>query len=142
MTILFVDDDADKNCRYYVSVLETSGFRVIRAKNHAEAKVAINKSISDQESIDLILFDMIIPSVDGTQLSSDVGEDVREFLHYKHERLSETPIWVLSILSESRIQDWLRDVAPHSKPQKTLAKNSTSPSQLCQLVRERLIREL
>lgn len=65
-TILLVEDD-DAIADSVTEVLETAGYKVVRAASGLEAKAAL-----EHHKPDLILLDLILPDVDGLILCSDL----------------------------------------------------------------------
>ena len=77
-TILLVEDDIDV-LTILQSILESSGYTVRMAKN---GKVALDILFEDSESIDLVITDLIMPEMSGTELYKRV-----EHLPYRPEFL-------------------------------------------------------
>ncbi len=67
-TILLVEDDIDV-LTILQSILESSGYTVRMAKN---GKVALDILTEDSESIDLVITDLIMPEMSGTELYKQV----------------------------------------------------------------------
>lgn len=67
-TILVVEDD-DSNYLYLRTILEKQGHQLIRAKDGLEA---INHFRDYQSTIDLILLDIKIPQLDGTEVAKQI----------------------------------------------------------------------
>ena len=66
--ILVVDDD--KNTRLFLkAVLEDAGYKVITAKNGIDALDVI-----DKDHIDLIVLDIMMPKMDGYELTRSLRE--------------------------------------------------------------------
>lgn len=66
-TILVVEDEAfvrEAAC----DILEGEGFRVLRARNAAEAQTAVRQ----QESVQLLLSDVVLPGQNGPALAKDL----------------------------------------------------------------------
>ena len=81
--ILVVDDEAI-NCELLEGLLETFGYETITAEN---GKVALEKL---DESIDLVLLDVMMPVMDGFEVARRIRV---------HETLSQLPIVMATALS-------------------------------------------
>jgi two-component system OmpR family response regulator len=68
--ILFVDDD-ERICRLVKRYLEKSGFDMVAAHNGADALNFLN-----DESIELILLDIMLPDIDGLTLGIEIRKRV------------------------------------------------------------------
>lgn len=69
-TILVVEDEAFVR-EIIAEILESAGFRVLKARNATEAKVAFR---SCGETLQLLLTDMILPGQNGRDLAKDLRE--------------------------------------------------------------------
>ena len=71
--ILIVDDD--KNIRYVLKeILETNGYVAFSAKNGAEAL-----SLLEKEHIDLAVVDIMMPGIDGYELTREIRDFNQDF---------------------------------------------------------------
>lgn len=68
--ILVVDDDADLR-RTIISLLDEEGYKVVEASNGADALALLR----EDPSFNLILFDLVMPVMDGWQLQRELAED-------------------------------------------------------------------
>jgi two-component system cell cycle sensor histidine kinase/response regulator CckA len=69
-TILLVEDD-DSLCKLTTAILHRHGFRVIAARNAAEALVRCR---SEAGAIDLVLSDLVMPQMSGQQLAAEIQQ--------------------------------------------------------------------
>ena len=89
--VLVVDDEAD--IRFLIrKILEKENYLVDEAEDAGEAWEKINR-----EKYDLILLDVMMPEVDGVELSRKIKED---------ERFRDMPIIMLTVMSAVEDKEW------------------------------------
>ena len=87
--ILVVEDDVWQR-QHYVKRLKSSGFSVISVGHALDAIEAV-----DDEKIDLILLDMMLPGANGIALLQELSS---------HSDLSKIPVLVMSTHSELKLE--------------------------------------
>ena len=92
--VLIVDDD-ERNRRLAGDVLRVAGFRTLEAVRGAEAI-----SLAFAHRPDVILMDLYLPDIDGTEAAGTIHSD---------PRTSDIPIVALSALAFAADDDWLSD---------------------------------
>ena len=92
--VLVVDDDG-RNRKLAVDVLRLAGLRTLEAATGGEA---IARATAERP--DVILLDLQLPDLDGTEVARDLRAD---------PRTAEIPVVALSALRLEGREDWLRE---------------------------------
>lgn len=90
--VLIVDDNA-KNRKLAGSILSAAGFRTIEAATGAEAL-----ALAAEHEPDVILMDLRLPDMDGTEAMRTLGEQ---------ERTARIPVVAVSAMRLEASGDWL-----------------------------------
>ena len=96
MPVVLIVDDNEKNRKLAGSVLAAAGFRTIEAATAAEALVLATEHVPD-----VILMDLRLPDMDGTEAARMIGEE---------ERTARIPVVAVSALRLEGSGDWLEAV--------------------------------
>jgi two-component system cell cycle response regulator DivK len=92
--LVLIVDDNEKNRKLARDVLETAGFRTLEAATGAEAIAVAGDHLPD-----VILMDLRLPDMDGTEAARALGE---------RTRTASIPVVALSSLPLERADEWLR----------------------------------
>ena len=93
MPVALIVDDNDKNRKLAREVLRTAGFRTLEAATGAEAI-----ALAVEHAPDVILMDLRLPDMDGTQAARKLRES---------ERSAQIPVVAMSALPLEGSGDWL-----------------------------------
>jgi two-component system, cell cycle response regulator DivK len=91
--VVLIVDDNEKNRKLAGSVLSAAGFRTIEAATGAEALALAAEHVPD-----VILMDLRLPDIDGTEAARTLGE---------HERTARIPVVALSAIRLEGSGEWL-----------------------------------
>lgn len=94
MTMALIVDDNDKNRRLARDVLSAAGFQTLEAATGAEGI-----ALAVEHLPDVVLMDLRLPDMDGTQAARKLEES---------ERTVQIPVVAMSALSLEGGDDWLR----------------------------------
>lgn len=94
MTMALIVDDNDKNRRLARDVLSAAGFQTLEAATGAEGI-----ALAVEHLPDVVLMDLRLPDMDGTQAARRLEES---------ERTVQIPVVAMSALSLEGGDDWLR----------------------------------
>jgi CheY-like chemotaxis protein len=98
-SVLVVEDELDM--RFFLkTLLETSGYRPVIAKNGSDGMAKARK-----DSPDLILLDMMMPEQGGAIMYRDLKSDAA---------LAKIPVIILSAVSQSTFEHYLKMLASKS----------------------------
>lgn len=90
-TVLIVDDDADTRT-YLATILLRGGYHILTAGDGHEGRQVIKKKRPD-----LILLDIMMPSLSGLQLLNEIKQD---------DEIKYTPIIIISGVGQLTGVDW------------------------------------
>jgi two-component system cell cycle response regulator DivK len=93
--VALIVDDNDGNRKLARDLLSGAGFRTLEAATGADAV-----ALASEHAPDVVLMDLRLPDMDGTEAARRLGED---------ERTAAIPIVVLSALSLEGNDDWLQE---------------------------------
>jgi two-component system, cell cycle response regulator DivK len=91
--VVLIVDDNEKNRKLAGSVLSAAGFRTIEAATGAEALALAAEHVPD-----VILMDLRLPDIDGTEVARTLGE---------HERTARIPVVAVSAIRLEGSSEWL-----------------------------------
>ncbi len=124
-TIFLIEDDAFV-VEVYKTALENSGYNVeVFTLGQDVIKYVEKAKTEDIKIPDLILLDIILPDIDGTQ----VLEKIRQ-----NPKTENTPVFAFTNYSNSDLEKKCNDL----KVKKFVIKTNCSPSNLIKLVKETL----
>jgi CheY-like chemotaxis protein len=106
----------------YRTGLEAAGFEVEVIMN---GKQAIERLSKDGDMPDIVFLDLLLPDMNGMEALAQIR---------KAGKVKDTPILVLTNYSDSELEKMGYDL----KTEKHLLKSDYTPSQLAELVKERL----
>lgn len=93
MTVVLIVDDNEKNRKLAATVLSAAGFQTLEAGTGAEGVALANERVPD-----VILMDLRLPDMDGTEAARTLREE---------ERTSRIPVVAMSALPLEGSDDWL-----------------------------------
>lgn len=93
MPVVLIVDDNGKNRKLAVSILSAAGFRTIEAATGSEAL-----ALAAEHLPDVILMDLRLPDIDGTEAMRTLGEQ---------ERTNRIPVVAVSAMRLEGSGDWL-----------------------------------
>ena len=93
MTVVLVVDDNDKNRKLATSVLRAAGFQTLQA-----ATGAVGIRLATEHVPDVILMDLRLPDMDGTEAARKLSDG---------ERTARIPLVLMSALPLKGSGDWL-----------------------------------
>lgn len=93
MPIALIVDDNDRNRKLARDILRGAGFRTLEAATGGDAIALASEHVPD-----VVLMDLRLPDMDGTDAARRLGED---------ERTNGIPVVALSALSLKGNDDWL-----------------------------------
>ena len=94
MLVALIVDDNDGNRKLARDVLSDAGFRTLEAATGADAI-----ALASEHAPNVVLMDLRLPDIDGTDAARRLGND---------ERTAAIPVVALSALSLEGNEDWLR----------------------------------
>jgi two-component system cell cycle response regulator DivK len=94
VTLVLIVDDNEKNRRLARDVLRAAGFRTLEAATGATAI-----ALATEHTPDVILMDLRLPDMDGTEAARKLEDDVRT---------AQIPILAMSALPLEGSSDWLK----------------------------------
>ena len=95
MPVALIVDDNDANRKLARDLLTGAGFRALEAATSAAAIAVAREHVPD-----VVLMDLRLPDMDGTEAVRRLGDD---------ERTAAIPVVALSALSLEGNDDWLRE---------------------------------
>ena len=119
--VLLIEDDG-AIIDVYKTGLEAAGFEVEVIMN---GKQAIERLSKDGDMPDIVFLDLLLPDMNGMEALAQIR---------KAGKVKNTPILVLTNYSDSELEKMGYDL----KTEKHLLKSDYTPSQLAELVKERL----
>ena len=119
--VLLIEDDG-AIIDVYRTGLEAAGFEVEVIMN---GKQAIERLSKDGDMPDIVFLDLLLPDMNGMEALAQIR---------KAGKVKDTPILVLTNYSDSELEKMGYDL----KTEKHLLKSDYTPSQLAELVKERL----
>lgn len=93
MTVVLIVDDNEKNRKLAGSILSAAGFRTIEAATGSEGL-----ALAAEHLPDVILMDLRLPDMDGTEAMRTLGEQ---------ERTNRIPVVAVSAMRLEGSGDWL-----------------------------------
>ena len=93
MTVVLIVDDNEKNRKLAGSILSAAGFRTIEAATGSEGL-----ALAAEHLPDVILMDLRLPDMDGTEAMRTLGEQ---------ERTARIPVIAVSAMRLEGSGDWL-----------------------------------
>ena len=93
MPVVLIVDDNEKNRKLAGSILSAAGFRTIQAATGAESL-----ALAAEHAPDVILMDLRLPDMDGTEAARMIGQE---------ERTARIPVVAVSALRLEGSGDWL-----------------------------------
>lgn len=93
MPVALIVDDNDGNRKLARDILGGAGFRTLEAATGADAI-----ALASEHAPDVVLMDLRLPDIDGTEAARRLRDD---------ERTAEIPVVALSALSLEGNDDWL-----------------------------------
>ena len=119
--VLLIEDDGAIIDVYKIG-LEGAGFEV---EVIMSGKQAVDRLSKDKDMPDIIFLDLLLPDMNGMEVLAQVR---------KAGKVKDTPILVLTNYSDTELEKMGYDL----KAEKHLLKSDYTPSQLAELVKERL----